>query len=43
MYVGEMVRGALQSWGLGTKTLDRAEKKRIGMDLYSFKIGTFRN
>lgn len=35
MYVCEMVRVALQGWSLGNETLDKAEKKGVGMDLYT--------
>lgn len=35
MYVCEMVRAALQGWSLGNETLDKAEKKGVGMDLYT--------
>lgn len=32
MHVDELVGAPLQSWNLGDKTLDKARKKRIGIE-----------
>lgn len=38
----EMVCAPLQSWGLGSKTVDKVGKRRLVWNLYSSKIGSFR-